>query len=165
MFTLLGMAAKLGQVAIETELAAQLAIEEAAELVREAVVALLGHPNSAWAALAESTLARKAGDTPLVETGALRASIEKTIGHRRAWVGTNDDKAAWQEFGTSRIPPRSFIGLAAIECEDAIHKIAREAVGRALGGHGVGGLHEVLHALHLIGEALKDVGKSIIDPD
>jgi phage gpG-like protein len=164
MYTLLGMVAKLAQVSIETDLAIQIAIEEAAELVREKAHDLIGIPNGVWAALAESTLERKDGvNTPLLETGEMRASIEKTIGHHIAWVGSNNDKAVWQELGTSRIPPRSFIGLAARECEDKIHKIATQCIGRALAGHGVGGLHELLHALRFLGEQLNEIRKSFLE--
>jgi phage gpG-like protein len=163
MYTLLGMVAKLAQVSIETDLAIQIAIEEAAELVRAAAAKLIGHPNEVWAELAESTLARKGADTPLFETGEMRASIDKTIGHHIAWVGSNSDKAVWQELGTSRIPPRSFIGLAAIQSEDKIHKIATQCIGRALAGHGVGGLHELLHALHFLGEQLNEIRKSFLE--
>jgi phage gpG-like protein len=153
------MAAKLGQVALDCELAAQIALTEAAEMVREAARALIGHPNSAWAALADSTLARKGADQPLLETGEMRDSIESTIGRRVAWVGSNNDKAVWQELGTSRIPARSFIGMAAIECEDAIHKLTREAIGHAFAGHGVGGLHELIHLYR----ELRELGHQIAE--
>jgi hypothetical protein len=105
MFTLLGMAAKLAQVAIDTDEAIKIALTEAAEMVHDAAVALIGHPNSAWAAL-ESTLDRKGANTPLLETGEMRASIEHVVHGRSAFVGSNNDKAVWQELGTSRIPRR-----------------------------------------------------------
>jgi phage gpG-like protein len=153
------MAAKLGQVIIDTELAAQIALTEAAEMVREAARALIGYPNSAWAALAESTLAHKGADTPLLETGELRDSIEKTVGHCVAWVGSNNDKALWQEFGTLHIPPRSFIGMAAIECEERIHKLTRDVIGRAFAGHGAGGLHELIH----IAKEIRELGHKLAE--
>jgi phage gpG-like protein len=163
MFTLLGMAAKLAQVAIDTDEAIKIALTEAAEMVHEAAAALIGHPNSAWAALADSTLARKGADTPLLETGEMRASIEHVVHGRSAFVGSNNDKAVWQELGTSRIPPRSFIGMAAIECEERIHKLTVAAVGHAFAGHGVGGLHELIHAFREIGERLHELGKSVLE--
>jgi phage gpG-like protein len=165
MFTLLGMAAKLAQVAIDTDLACTIALTEAAEMVHEAAVALIGHPNSAWAALAESTLARKSADTPLLETGEMRASIEHVVRGRSAFVGSNNDKAVWQEFGTARIPPRSFIGMAAIECEERIHKLTREAVGHAFAGHGVGGLHELLHIYREVRELGRKLGELLPDDE
>ncbi len=41
-------------------------------------------------------------------------------------VGSNDLRALWQELGTSRIPPRSFLGLA---MENAL-PIAEEIFGK-----------------------------------
>ena len=139
-FSLLGMAEKLASVAIETEAAIQLVVEEAAGLVQETAKNALGTYEFGWPPLKEETVARKAtGDSPLLETGELRDSIERTIGHHVAWVGSNDDKAVWQEFGTSTIPPRSFIASPGMVCEGQIHKMARETVGAALAGHSAAG--------------------------
>jgi hypothetical protein len=93
-FSLLGMAEKLASVAIETEAAIQLVVEEAAGLV---------------------------------ETGELRDSIEKTIGHHVAWVGTDDDKAVWQEFGTSTIPAASMAGPTVTTASTLIRASSRNA--------------------------------------
>jgi phage gpG-like protein len=56
---------------------------------------------------------KKTGDSPLLETGELRGSIEREVHEDVAYVGTNDKKAEFQEFGTSRIPPRPFLAGAA----------------------------------------------------
>jgi phage gpG-like protein len=52
-------------------------------------------------------------DSPLLETGDLRDSIERDVQHGVAYVGSNNPKALWHEFGTSRIPPRPFLEGAA----------------------------------------------------
>jgi phage gpG-like protein len=52
-------------------------------------------------------------DSPLLETGDLRDSIERDVQHGVAFVGSNNPKALWHEFGTSRIPPRPFLEGAA----------------------------------------------------
>jgi hypothetical protein len=71
-----------------------------------------GYPE--WPALSPETLARKMGDGPLLETGELRASIEWNAEGKEGHVGSNNDKAVWQELGTARIPPRSFLMGAAM---------------------------------------------------
>jgi len=80
--------------------------------------------------LAESTIAHKAtGDSPLLESGAMRDSIQHTVEGKSGFVGSNDDKALWAELGTSRgEPPRSFLSLAAQQKGEE----AADAVGREL---------------------------------
>ena len=78
----------------------------------------IGTYQTGWAPLKPETIAQKmTGDTPLLETGEMRDSIEHramqlpdgAIGE----IGSNDPIALYQEMGTSRgIPPRSFLGLA-----------------------------------------------------
>jgi hypothetical protein len=64
------------------------------------------------------------GNSPLLETGEMRASIEWNSHGLEGHVGSNSDKAVWQELGTSRIPPRSFLVGAAVHMEEQIHKMA-----------------------------------------
>lgn len=113
-------------------------MHHAGEVVKEHAQAQLGHyldhggpyPGEPWAPLAESTLARKAHDTPLVETGELHDSIEVTASHKHAEIGVKSrigargidigDIAVWQEYGTARIPPRPFMGPALHENQKEI---------------------------------------------
>lgn len=90
-------------------------LEKAAQVLEKEAKQVIGTYDYGWPQLAESTIARKAnGNTPLLETGEMRDSIEHNSDEHEAYVGTNDKKAIWQEFGTSRgIPPRPFIGGAA----------------------------------------------------
>jgi phage gpG-like protein len=160
MFTLLGMAAKLAEVAIETEAAIQLVVEESAGLVQEVAKNAMGTYEFGWPELQPETIERKAtGDSPLLETGELRHSIEKTIGHHVAWVGSDEDKAVWMEFGTSTIPPRSFIASAGMVCEPQIHAMAVETVGAALGGASAASAiyHAAKELGHQIHEGMDDL--------
>ena len=145
-FTLLEMAAKLAGVAAESELA-----NEASALVQETAKNGLGTYEFGWPPLKEETIARKAtGNSPLLETGELRNSIERTVAGHSAHVGTNDDKAEWMEFGTSTIPPRSFIASAGMVCEPQIHAIAVETIGATLAGHSASAiLHAAKEAAHV----------------
>lgn len=93
------------------------ALRKAGRLVRDEARRVLGTYDYGWPRLQAATIARKAtGDSPLLETGAMRASIKYSVDADAGIVtiGSNDPKALWQELGTSRgIPPRSFLAGAA----------------------------------------------------
>jgi hypothetical protein len=73
-------------------------------LVEETAKEALGSYKWGWPRLAESTIERKArGDSPLLETGELRESIEHVVMGRSGHVGTNAFQAEWMEFGTTNI--------------------------------------------------------------
>lgn len=104
-----------------------------------------GGPFAAWAPLAETTLEGWAGrpgkvelgyappDNPLLRTGELRDAVEHTVDVDEAAVGVPSkividgdksvdigDVAIWQEMGTVKIPPRSFLGHAGFVKEKAV---------------------------------------------
>lgn len=84
----------------------------AGETVEKEAKALIGTYEAGWPALSPYTVERKAtGDSPLLETGELRDSIEHTVVINKgvgmhAYVGSNNQKAVWNFWGTGRIPPR-----------------------------------------------------------
>ena len=163
-YSLLGIAAKLASVAVESELAIQAVVEDAAGLVQETAKNAMGTYEFGWTPLKEETVARKAtGDSPLLETGELRDSIEKTIGHHVAWVGSDSDKAVWHEFGTSTIPPRSFIASAGMVCEPQIHELAVETIGAVLGGHSAASA--LVHAAKEAAHVWRELGDDLVDED
>lgn len=126
-------------------------LEKSAQVVEKAAKAELGYyqpavgPFPAWDPLAESTLEHHAalgvGDSPLLVTGQLYASIEhETQGHE-AVIGTKMDIGAYQEFGTDRIPPRPFMGPAVVHSKEKIEKImSRGLVTAIVGGASVFGM-------------------------
>jgi HK97 gp10 family phage protein len=112
-FTLLGFAAKLAALRKGFDHVEHEALTEVAILYQTEAKRVLGTYDYGWAPLKEATVARKTtGDSPLLETGALRDSIEYSVTDHKASIGSDDPKAEWHEFGTSRIPPRPFIGGA-----------------------------------------------------
>jgi hypothetical protein len=120
--------------------------------------------------LAESTIRDKASHgfptpKPLLRTSELRDSIEYTVSGTEGCVGSNSPVAVYQELGTSRIPPRSFLVSSAIASEDRIHKMAGAAAFGALCGYGrhAAELRELFHALHRAGHALKEAGEELTD--
>jgi phage gpG-like protein len=92
----------------------EIGLDKVGELASTMAAAYIGHYQPNWPRLAESTLKNKSADTPLLETGEMRDSIRHEVDplELEVVVGSADPKALWQELGTSRIPPRSFLGLA-----------------------------------------------------
>jgi hypothetical protein len=84
----------------------------------------IGSYQAGWAPLAEVTKAhKKTGDSPLLETGEMKDSIESERNGLDLHFGYTDPKAPWQEYGTPKtgwgkgIPPRPVIYPTAIETD------------------------------------------------
>ena len=103
-------------------------LRDAAEVVAIEAQAEVGHyqaaagPFAAWAELADSTKEERVElgfteNDPLLRTGALRDSIGIVAADGRAVVGSDSEVAVDMELGTSRVPPRSFLGGAAVRKE------------------------------------------------
>lgn len=135
--SLLNGAAFFTAAAMHMEGATKKSVEKAARVVRAEARRVLGTYEYGWPSLAEATLARKSADTPGLETGAMRASLEISVeGSRLDWtaiIGSDDPNAQRFELGTSRQPPRSFLAEAARRKEEEVHRIC---------GYGV--VHSVL---------------------
>jgi hypothetical protein len=110
------------------------ALEHAARIVETEAKRVIGTYDYGWPPLAPATQADRArkgfsADEPLLRTGEMRDSIQHTVyrrgagfGAHEAEVGSNNDKAVWQELGTSTIPARSFLAGAAVH--SAPHAVA-----------------------------------------
>lgn len=134
-FTALEAIVKMAEIAIAVELETRKALEEAAKVVEKEAKAVIGDyqpeagPFAAWAQLADSTLAEKEKlgysppDNPLLREGNLRDSIGHVVDGHEAAVGSNEDVAVYQELGTKSIPPRSFLGAAAVHKEAEVVEI------------------------------------------
>ena len=78
-----------------------------------------------------ATIANKAnGDTPLLETGAMRDSIGHVADGKTASIGSNNEHAIYQELGTATIPARSFLQGSAIAEEGQIIQLIGDDVMR-----------------------------------
>ncbi len=97
-------------------------LERGAHLLETRAKEAMGTYTLGWAPLKPETVARKStGDSPLLESGAMRDSIHSVIEGHTAIVASDDPKAPWHEHGTSRgIPPRSFLGEPARRYEAEI---------------------------------------------
>lgn len=120
-------------------------MEKVAKIIERDAKAQIGHyqpevgPFQDWAPLAESTEDQKARlgyplDAPLLREGKLRESIEHEVEGHEAVVGSKSEIAEYQEFGTSTIPPRPFIGPAAFKNKAAIQQIIGKALVEGLMG-------------------------------
>jgi hypothetical protein len=130
-------AALFAGMAIAVEAGEHDALEKACVIIETEARSYPGNYQTGWSPLAESTIAHKAtGDSPLLETGELRDSIQHRVEGRSGFVGSDDDKALWAELGTSRgEPPRSFLGLAAQQKgEEAADTVGRELFTRMTKG-------------------------------
>lgn len=121
------------------------ALEQCAVLVERTAKQEIGTyqdavgPFPAWPQLANSTQEERARlgftpDDPLLRRGDLRDSIEHETEQFRTVIGSKSEIAAYQEFGTSRIPPRPFIGPAVVHNEKKIVKLLGGAVARGISG-------------------------------
>jgi len=144
-------------------------IEEACKIVQKKAKAAIGKEHEEWAPLAESTIAdkQKLGfptPKPLLRTGELRDSIRYTVNGNEGAVGSDLDRAVWQELGTSKIPPRSFLVSSAISSEDKIRRMAAAVTVAALSGHGhnAHSVREMLHLLHQAAHAIKELGEDLL---
>lgn len=114
------------------------ALEHACQIVETEARRVIGtyDADPTWPELADSTKADRvrqgfSENEPLLRTGELRDSIVHTVVGNTGHVGSNDDKAVWQELGTVRIPPRSFLKSAVIREAPAIEHV----IGRAIHAH------------------------------
>ena len=131
---MLGLVALFAEAAHHAAKAEHAAVAKAAEIIEAGAKHAIGSYEFGWPPLAESTVARKAnGDTPLLETGALRDSISHEVHEHSAVVGSTSDIARYHEFGTSRIPPRPFLWGSAMHHAEEIEKQAGDVVIKTLG--------------------------------
>ena len=134
-FTLTTFAALLMEAAHRMPEVQHRMLEKAAQSLETEAKSYPGHYQPGWAPLAESTLTKKAADTPGYETGEMRESIQHNSDQTEAFVGSNDMKLVWFELGTSRgEPPRPILGQAAVRgMPKVMAEIGRE-VSTIIGG-------------------------------
>src|SRR2546430_4626097 len=106
------------------------------------------------------------GDTPLLETGEMRDSIHHHVDpHEPAgYVGTNNKIAVYQELGTDRIPPRSFLAGAATHKEHEIHELAARVMAGVMmrNGQYYREFKIILEELHKAAHRIKEFGEEFI---
>lgn len=147
-FTSLGqMAAHLLLTEVKTVIALEHGLEKVAAHIEKEAKAKIGEyqgangMHDAWPELADSTKEDRlrkgfTENDPLLRTGGLRDSISHETKLLEAQIGSTSDIAVYQELGTSKIPPRPFLGAAAFEAKDKIVAILGAAtVAGIVGGN------------------------------
>jgi len=166
-----GLLAHFLTVKADMRLAEDVCLEKACRMIEKSAKQAIGNDDYifGWPRLAQSTVERKGFERPLYETGELRDSIEHNVdaGARDAYVGTDDPVAKYQEFGTSRIPARPFLGGALIAQEGKIHAMIERTLAAALvhGGPNYREMLELLHLAHMVYEKGKEAAEDFLDED
>lgn len=143
--SLLGFMEHLAGFTLRLEHEEHKALEHAAKVIQTEAKREIGTyqgdagPFAAWQELADSTKADRvrqgfSANDPLLRTGEMRDSIEYTLGHHEAAIGSNSDIAVWQELGTEKIPARSFLGGAAMRKAHVVAEILGVSAVQALVG-------------------------------
>jgi phage gpG-like protein len=171
-FSLLEFAAELKAIDHDLEAMGPEIVERACQIVQKKAKSAMGKEHEMWAPLAESTIKDKQAHgyktpAPLLRTGELRDSIEYTVSGNEGCVGSDSEIALFQELGTSKIPPRSFLVSSAISSEDKIHRMAGAATVCVLSGRGrhAADVRELLHLLHQAGHELYEIGHDLLEDE
>lgn len=125
--------------------AAEVAMHKSAKVVQKDAQDRIGEyqketgPFQDWSPLADSTEDEKIRlgypvDAPLLRDGTLRDSIEVEYAPHEAIIGSKMDIAAYQEFGTEKIPPRPFLGPAAFVNQEKIADLIGAVVASGIAG-------------------------------
>jgi phage gpG-like protein len=148
-------------------------LEAACQAVEAEAKRVIGTYAYGWEQLAPATQAERVrlgfpANEPLLRTGELRESIQHTIiDDHHAEVGSDSDIAVYQELGTARIPPRSFLMQAAVHEEKLIRKIAKEIWVAALLPHSIEAAiaRIVYDALKDLAHGIKESVEDLTDPN
>jgi HK97 gp10 family phage protein len=166
------LAARLATADADVKIATEAALEKICQLIEDRAKAAIGTYDFGWKQLAQSTQEQRvalgfSANEPLLRIGKLRDSIGHVVEGEDGYVGTNDPIAPFQEFGTSKIPPRPFLGGALAATEGEIPKIFGSLVGAAMrgGGPAYHELRELLHVAKHIYEEAKETGKEFLEDD
>jgi hypothetical protein len=143
-------------------------IVEACKMVAKRAKNVLGTDGYNRPALSPNT--KKTQPGMLLETGEMRDSIHWNVEGNEGHVGSDLDKAVWQELGTSGphpIPPRSFLAASAQHEAHAIQKMAGQTVAAMVGGgHGHSDLERIFHIAERALHKVKDLAEDVLEgPD
>ena len=113
-------------------------LKKAAEMLEAEAKAIVG--TDALAPNAPATVERKGFDAPGLETGEMRDLITHNADRHEAYIGSDNEKLKWLEFGTKKEgaawggpnPPRPVLGLTAVRKGERAAEIVGHAVSVAL---------------------------------
>lgn len=138
------LARALERAAAELPLTYAAAMRAGGESVKNDAQERIGHYQAGWDLLQPATVAQKirmeiapggdGGDNPLLRTGDMRDSIAAESTDAGFVVGSAADVLAYQEIGTSRIPPRPVLAPALKHMAPFITTVLGRAVEKTLAG-------------------------------
>ncbi len=167
-------AARLLSLEDDIKEASERAVERGAKMVAKKAKQLIGREHPEWPALSPATIEDKRRHgyrtpAPLLRTGSLRDSIEWSEARWEdaqtcvAYAGTNHPLAPFHEFGTSKMPPRPFISLAARGQERIIVDKMAETYARVMDKGGAS-RHMWKHVIHDVKRAAENF-REMMDTD
>jgi hypothetical protein len=137
--SLLGAIELFATMGLEMEHENHRILERCGKLVTHEVYRVIGTYEYGWPQLAETTQDERASqgfepNDPLLRTGRMRDTIWYKVGHDEVQIGSDDKILAWQELGTSRIPPRPVLeGALKQKTPEVLKVIGRAVVGKLSG--------------------------------
>ncbi len=177
MFTLGEFAARLAGMSADVKAAEEEIVVRGCKMIQKTAKGMIGHEQPYWPALAPATIEDKQRKgfkvpAPLLRTGEMRDSIQVNApldenGVTVGYVFSDSVIAKYQELGTSKIPPRPFLGAAAMGRERDIHEMAGKVFMRTMlhGGEETRHWRHVLHMLHKAADQFKDMMELDEDED
>jgi phage gpG-like protein len=132
-YSLEGFAALLIKATVLLPAAEEEAMKKAAVMLEKEAKTIIG--TDALAANAAATIDRKGFDAPGLATGEMRDSITHNADRHEAYIGSDNEKLKWLEFGTQKAgsawgsanPPRPVLGLTVVKHgEHAAEIVGRE---------------------------------------
>lgn len=166
LLSLLQAAAKFELVRRDMETLGPAIVAEACRMVAAEAKRVLGTYDYGWKTLKSATVGRKGKDTPGVDTGEMRNSIQWTARGLEGQVGSNHPRAEWFELGTRHQPPRSFLAGAVRAKGRDIQKLAGQAVAKTMSGHLLSPeMRHLLHDLKRVGHEVKELFEIVTEED
>jgi HK97 gp10 family phage protein len=174
--TLNDFVAHLSTIEADLELAREAAVVKGCQIVQKEAKAVIGtyKDGCGWPRLAPATQDDRVQkgfppNEPLLRTGSLRESIESTApvyegAEVCGYVGSNHPHAIYNELGTAKIPPRSFLGGASRAKEHEVQQAMGRMVEAAFvqGGPNHREMREALHMLLRAYESVKEAGEELM---
>lgn len=132
-YSLEGFAGMLLEAVVLLPAAEREAMEKAASFLEDKARHVIG--TSALVGNADPTIERKGFDAPGLETGEMLDSIQHNADRHEAYIGSNNEKLKWLEYGTQKTgnawggpnPARPVLGITTfLDGEEAAHIVGRE---------------------------------------
>ena len=166
---LLELAAKMVVVEAELRLAQEGALAAACAAVAEECRSAIGTYRYGWEPLADATMEERSrrgypADEPLLVTGELRNSIEWNCDEHRGYVGSDNPKMIWHEWGTRDIPARPVLGPSIEAARPAVEKVLRD-IAKAVAAGDLAELRHIWHLIKEVGHEAKEFVKEFAKDD